>query len=229
MPDYALYYWPVPFRGHFIRYVLAHVGASWEEPGYNAIVGLKSAPPDAQPYPFMAPPLLHDLGRDRWLSQMPAIMMHLGRKYDLPGDPDEALRLVCDASDVLLEITRHHGDMMWDRPSWTRFTGERLPRWMQLHESLVTRGDYDLHRPGLSELTLAALWHTMVERLPGLHPLLVARAPHVEALGNRIAALPRIASMRARWGGDAGTYCGGQIEASIRDMLDTDAKELRHR
>ena len=220
MSDYAFYYWPAPFRGHFVRYVLAHVGADWEEPGSEAIVALKTAVPAEQPYPFMAPPLLHDRGADRWLSQMPAIVMYLGRKYELPGDPDKALRMVCDASDILLEITRHHGDMMWDRPEWEAFTGARLPRWMQLHEQLLARGHYDSQQPGVAELTLAALWHTMVDCLPGLRPLLATHAPGVESLVDRVAALPRIEKMRARWGGTGSAYCGGQIEASIREMLE---------
>lgn len=219
MPDYTLYYWPIPFRGHFVRYVLAHVGAEWEEPGAEALLALKDAAPTDQPYPFMAPPLLHDLGADRWLSQMPAIVMYLGRKHGLAGDPDEALRLVSDAADILLEITRHHGDQMWDRPAWEAFTGARLPRWMQLHEALAASDRFDAEKPGLAELTLAALWHTMVDRLPGLRPLLSANAPRVETLVDAVAALPGIATMRAGWDRQGAGYCGGQIEASIRVML----------
>jgi glutathione S-transferase len=219
MPDYALYYWSIPFRGHFVRYLLAQVGAEWQEPGVDALVGLKQAAPAEQPYPFMAPPLLHDLGADRWLSQMPAIVTYLGRKHGLPGDPDEALRLVCDASDILLEITRHHGEQMWDRPAWDAFTGARLPRWMELHEALAAGRRFDAENPGVAELTLAALWHTMVDRLPGLRPLLVAHAPTVAALADAVAALPRIAAMRAGWDGPGAGYCGGRIEASLRAML----------
>ena len=31
MPDYTLYYWPAPFRGQFVRAVLAHVHATWDK------------------------------------------------------------------------------------------------------------------------------------------------------------------------------------------------------
>jgi len=219
MPDYTLYYWPIPFRGHIIRYVLAQAGANWDEPGADALMALKSAPPADQPYPFMAPPLLHDRGADRWLGQMPAIVMYLGRKHGLTGDPDTALRLVCDASDILLEITRHHGEQMWVRAAWDEFSGARLPRWMQLHEALAAGGRFDADTPGLAELTLAALWHTMVDRLPGLRALLSTHAPTVEALADRVAALPRIAEMLVRWDQPDAGYCGGQIEASLRAML----------
>ena len=49
MADYALYYWPVPFRGQPIRAVLAHVGASWDEVDFEAINALKSQSPDRSP------------------------------------------------------------------------------------------------------------------------------------------------------------------------------------
>ena len=42
MADYKLYYWPIPFRGHFIRYVLAHAGATWEEATFEDVAALKS-------------------------------------------------------------------------------------------------------------------------------------------------------------------------------------------
>ena len=109
MTDYTLYYWPIPFRGHFIRYILAHVGARWDEPSFKTVAAVKNAPVSQQPYPFLAPPMLHDHATGKRLSQMPAIAMYLGRKHKLIGDPDETLRLLCDASDILLEITRSHG------------------------------------------------------------------------------------------------------------------------
>ena len=137
MTDYTLYYWPIPFRGHFIRYVLAFAEARWDEPGTDALTSLKSRAPQDQPYPFMAPPLLVDHEAGRSLSQMPAILMYLGRCHELLVDPDRDLRLICDASDILFEITRYHGTAMWDADSWAAFSTTRLPRWMQLHEMLV--------------------------------------------------------------------------------------------
>ena len=35
MTDYTLHYWPIPFRGHFIRYVLAHVVEQAGGPGLD--------------------------------------------------------------------------------------------------------------------------------------------------------------------------------------------------
>lgn len=219
MADYTLYYWPIPFRGHFIRYLLAGAGASWDEAGFDAVSALKQLPPADQPYPFMAPPLLHDHGNDQWLSQLPAIMIYLARRHGVGGDPDLGLRLVCDASDILFEITCHHGATMWDRAAWQGFASDRLPRWMQLHQVLLARGGFDAAAPGLPDLVLAALWHTMVDRLPALRPVLADHAPGVETLVDQVAARPAIRAMLDGWRDSPMRYCGGQIEASILDML----------
>ncbi|MEJ2021937.1 MAG: glutathione S-transferase family protein [Maritimibacter sp.] len=218
MPDYTLHYWPIPFRGHFIRYVLAHVGASWQE------VPRK---PEGHEYPFLALPLLIDKRSGQSLSQTPAILMSLGRTYDLVTDPDQTLRLICDCMDVLTEITRAHGAQMWDRPAWEEFTSTRLPRWMEQHEQIglshgLTSGAghiFGTEAPTLADLTLAALWHTMVDRLPGLRPLLHEHAPAIEGLVDRIAARDDISAMLADWENDGPRYCAGQIEASILSML----------
>lgn len=216
MTDYTLNYWPIPFRGHFIRYILAHAGASWDE----AVID-----PAAQDYPVLAMPLITDHATGTQLSQAPAILMYLGRKHGLIADRDETLRLICDAMDVLGEITRFNGAQMWDRPAWEAFTGSRLRRWMALHErlgaghGLTAATGYVLGTtaPTLADLTLAALWHTMVDKLPGLRPLLHETAPGIEGLVDRIAARDEIAAMRADWPG--APYCGGQIEESLREML----------
>lgn len=220
---YALYYWPIPFRGHPIRFLLAHVGAEWTEPGFAEMAAFKDLPVAEKPYPFMAPPVLHDVQTNTWLSQMPAIAMYLGRRYDLIADPDQTLRLVCDASDILVEVTRGHGARMWDDPSWAAFTAERLPLWMQLHERMasdsgVTAADgflFGADTPGVADLCLSALWHTMVDRLPKLRPLLHAQAPRIEGLADRVAARPEIAALRADWDNSDPLYCAGQIEASL--------------
>ena len=216
MSYYTLHYWPIPFRGHFVRTVLAHVGADWTE----AVTD-----PAGEDYPFMAQPLLDDRVAEVRLSQTPAILMYLGRKYGLVVEPDQTLRIICDAVDVLYEITRFHGAQMWDRPAWGAFAGERLPRWMSLHERLGTaRGltagaghVFGTDHPTLADLALAALWHTMVDKLPELRPLLHANAPALEGLVDRIAGRSEIAAMLADWPGPL--YCAGQIEESIRAML----------
>ena len=44
MADYDLYYWSVPFRGQFVRAVLAYAGKTWTEGGDAAIVKLMEGP-----------------------------------------------------------------------------------------------------------------------------------------------------------------------------------------
>ncbi|MCB1398267.1 MAG: glutathione S-transferase family protein [Rhodobacter sp.] len=223
MTDYTLYYWPIPFRGHFVRMVLAQVGAHWDEPGQEAIAALRLAAD--QPYPFMAPPLLVDHATGQSLSQLPAILMALGRRHGLIGDPDETLRLICDAMDVLLEITRCHGAQMWDHAAWADFVGRRLPRWLSLHERIVAgrveAGFLGGEAPGLADLVLTALWHTMADRLPGMRALMVPHAPTVLALVDRVATTAPIAALIGDWRDRRPLYCAGQIEASILAMLDS--------
>ncbi|WP_068119074.1 glutathione S-transferase family protein [Tropicimonas marinistellae] len=230
--DYSLYYWPLPFRGHFIRYVLAHAGTRWDEPPIEALAALKNAPVSEQPLPFMAPPLLHDRGADIWVAQMPAILAYLGEKHALyPCDPaKDALTntLIGNAGDVLEEITCNCGRTMWSQEAWDAFVDVRLPRWMAIFEEIGRRhGLTDdagtmLGTPQstLADLAVAALWATMTECLPAIEPLLKTHAPAIAALSNRVAAMPAISAMRAEWRAQHGeAYCGGQIEASIRHVL----------
>src|SRR5580658_4800194 len=78
MSDYDLYYWPIPFRGQFVRAVLAHAGKSWTEHDGAAISKLMRGPVNDMPVPFMGPPLLIDKKADFAVSQMAAIVLYLG-------------------------------------------------------------------------------------------------------------------------------------------------------
>ena len=226
MPDhYKLYYWPIPFRGHFIRYVLAHVGASWEETDFTEMGQFKNEPLEEKPYPFLAPPVLYDQSDDKYLGQLAAILMYLGRKYDLIGDADESLRIINDALDILLEITRMHGAQMWDEESWTTFISERLPNWLFIHERWLTEqtanSPYAHGRTqiGLSDLVLTALWQTMADKLPNMGETIKKHAPTVMAHTDAIAETAKIKAVRKDWESSSILYCAGQIEASILEML----------
>lgn len=239
MPNrFSLYYWPIPFRGHFIRYVLAHVGAGWDEPDVDALVALKTAPVAQQPLPFMAPPLLQDRAAGIWLSQMPAILGYIGQVHGLmPRDPARAAlvaKIISDANDVLEEITRDCGAKMWTQDAWDGFAADRLPRWLQIFETtgrahgLRAESGFLLGgaEPGLADLVTAALWHSMAEKLPPLEPLIRRHAPAVANLAWRIAETPAIAEMRARQDAANGNaYCGGEIERSLRAVLNQTGKE----
>ena len=231
MPDYTLYYWPVPFRGQFVRAILAHVGATWDEAGTEAIGALKNRAPADQPVPHMGPPVLVDHAADLSLSQMQAIVNYLGGKHGLVTG-DAALRamtdkIVADANDVLYEMTLYNGAQMWTQESWTAYR-PRLERWMKIFEEtgrsygMTADKGYLLgtETPGVADLAAAILWDTMTRKLPPLRPVLDTAAPDLAGLCDRIAALPEQVELRNRSDAEYGhQWCAGQIEASLRAAL----------
>jgi len=231
MPDYTLYYWPVPFRGQFVRSVLAHIGATWQEAGVEAISALKDAAPADQPVPHMGPPVLTDHTGNLSLAQMPAILTYLGGRHGLIADDpvQQALiaKIVADANDVLYEMTLYNGAQMWTKERWRAFR-PRLGRWMEIfeatgrHHGMTAQAGYLLgtDAPGIADLTVHCLWGTMTAKLPPLRPVLDATAPGIAGLCDRIAARPEQAELRARSDAQYGdAWCSGQIEASLRDVL----------
>ena len=227
-PDYTLYYWPVPFRGHFIRAILAWAGADWKEGDFGAGGALVSAEPADQPVPFMGLPVLVDHTSGFAVSQMVAIAGYLGEKFALMPESAEGralcLKVAGDANDIIDEITLQGGMMMWTAQTWQAFLPE-LRRWMRIGEDLGRRcglsreGGFLL---GTSEATIAdiitaTLWMTLRERFAAIGELLDEEASCVAALSWRMWETPAL----ARFGretldqfGDA--YCGGQIGKSLR-------------
>jgi glutathione S-transferase len=231
MPDYTLYYWPVPFRGQFIRAVLAHVGATWREADTEEIGALMNSPPAAQLVPHMGPPVLTDHETGLSLAQMPAILSYLGHKHDLiPQDPARGaltVKIIADANDVLYEMTLHNGSQMWTKQAWRNY-GPRLRRWMAIFEEtgrrygLTAEAGYLLgsEQPSLADLTTHILWGTMTAKLGSLRSILEDTAPAIAGLSARIAALPEQSTLRAESDDEYGDeWCSGQIEASLRAVL----------
>lgn len=231
MTDYTLYYWPIPFRGEFVRAVLAHVGAAWTEADVADLVALKDAEPAKQLVPHMGPPVLTDHMADLSLAQMPAILAYLGGKYALiPDDPARAAltaKIIGDANDVLYEMTLYNGAQMWTQASWDAYR-PRLGRWMAIFEAHGRRHGLTIEAghvlgtdaPGLADLVVHILWGVMTSKLPALRPLLETTAPAIAALSDRIARLPEQANLRARSDDAYGDeWCSGQIEASLRAVL----------
>ncbi len=168
MSDYELYYWSAPFRGQFVRAVLAHAGKTWDEPGDDAIATLMSGPVKKMPVPFMGPPLLIDKRADFAIAQMPAIVLYLGETLDLmPAAP--ALRaltvkIVNDANDVIDDITLDGGRQMWTEARWEEFV-PRLKRWMSFWEETGRRHGLNVDSgfllggdaPGIADVVTATL------------------------------------------------------------------------
>jgi glutathione S-transferase len=231
MSDYTLYYWSGPFRGQFVRAVLAHAGKTWNEAGDGAIAKLMGGPVKSMPMPFMGPPLLIDHKADFAIAEMPAIVLYLGETLDmLPATPALralTMKMVCDANDVLDEITLDGGRLMWTEKRWADFV-PRLRKWMSLWEETGRRHGLTADSgfllggdaPGITDVVSATLWSTMTDRFTKIATIFRRTAPLTAALTERIAALPPLAALAAKARDDYGdTYCGGQIEKSLRRVL----------
>ena len=232
MSDYDLYYWSVPFRGQFVRAVLAYAGKTWTEGGDAAISRLIEGPVKRMPVPFMGPPMLIDKKADFAIAEMPAVLLYLGETLDLM--PATAalramtMKIVNDANDVIDEITLDGGREMWTTKRWQDFV-PRLKKWMSLWEE--TGGRHGLRadsgfllggeKPGLADVVTATLWSTMADRFGKIEAILEESAPMTAALTRRVANLPPLAKLAAKARQDYGdAYCGGQIEISLRKVLD---------
>jgi glutathione S-transferase len=232
MADYELYYWSVPFRGQFVRAVLAHAGKTWTEGGDDAISTLMDGPAKDMPVPFMGPPMLVDRQANFAIAQTPAIILYLGETLELlPADPKLralTLKVACDANDVIDEITQNGGREMWTQKRWDGFV-PRLTNWMSFWEETGRRhglkeGSGFLlggKAPEIADVITATLWSTLTERFPKIEAMLKDAAPMTSALVRRVAKTPPLARLAAKAKADYGeAYCGGQIEASLRKVLD---------
>ncbi len=228
MADYDLYYWPVPFRGQFIRAILAFAGKSWTEHSSDEIGELMQAPACDQPIAFMGPPLLIDTRSGFALAEMPAIALYLGETLgSIPDTPEMRARttkLVNDANDVIDELTLDGGRAMWTTEKWDEFR-PRLERWMTIWEDtgrragLTADAGFILGTPeaGVADIVTSILWSTMAAKFPAIAELLAETAPCTAGLSARLQALPSLKALSSRSlenYGDA--YCGGEIEKSMR-------------
>lgn len=229
MTDYTLYYSPVPFRGEFIRAILAYAGKTWDEP--DDVAEQIQAPPDLQFIPHMGPPVLIDNSTGFTLSEMPAIAFYLGETLNLlpKSVEDRALtiKVVNDANDVIDDITNDGGREMWTAVSWKAYV-PRLKRWMALFEVLGERNGLKpdagfllgSDTVGIADVVTATLWWTLGDRFPKIGAMLREEAPRVAGLAQRMMTTEPLLSLvedTNRRFGDS--YCGGQIEASMRKVI----------
>jgi glutathione S-transferase len=74
--------------------------------------------------------------------------------------------------------------------------------------------------PGVADVVTATLWSTMADRFATIDAILREAAPMIAALSRRVSDLPPLAKLAAKAHQDYGNaYCGGQIEASLRKVL----------
>lgn len=231
MTDYDLYYWPLPFRGQFVRAILAYAGKTWSEHEPEVIDELMNQPAGKMPVPFMGPPLLIDRTADVVLAEMPAIVWYLGETLDLlPSAPAKralTLKIVCDANDVIDEITLDGGRQMWTPARWSRFE-PRLGQWMSFWEEtgrrhgLTPTAGFMLGEagPGVADIVTWTLWSTLADRFDRIGTQLLRTAPTIAALCDRLGADAALTNLSRRARQDYGDcYCGGRIEASLRKVL----------
>ncbi len=227
-----MYYWPVPFRGQFVRAVLAFAGKTWTEVDADTIAELMEGPVADMPVPFKGPPVLVDRQHDVAIAQMPAIVMYLGETLDLlPATAllrAMTLKVVLDANDVIDEITQQGGQRMWTAKRWEAFV-PRLEAWMAIWEETGRRHGLTADSghllggdaPGMADVVTAVLWSTLTERFSKVDALLEQAAPTTAALARRVSALPPLAALAATARADYGdAYCGGRIGASMKKFLD---------
>ena len=87
---------------------------------------------------------------------------------------------------------------------------------VKAHSGFLLGGE----KPGIADIVTAILWSTMTDRFHRIEVLLKETAPLTAALTRRIANLPPLAELAAKAQIDYGdSYCGGQIEASLRKVL----------
>lgn len=231
MADYELLYWSVPFRGQFVRAVLAFAGKTWTEGGDAKISKLMEGAVEEMPVPFMGPPVLIDHKADVALAQMPAIILYLGETLGLlpetPALRAMTIKIVNDANDVIDEITLNGGDHMWTQKRWEAFL-PRIAKWMSLWENTGRRHGLEKDTgfilggdtPGVADVITATLWTTMTERFSKVRDLLEKNAPMTAALCQRISALPPLTKLVETTRGDFGqSYAGGQIGVSMGKIL----------
>ena len=141
-----------------------------------------------------------------------------------------ALKVMLDANDVLNEITRGTGSRMWEPEAWKQWRSTRFVKWLQVFEQQAVRSGcteeegrslLGTPKPSMADAALFALLVPMVRCLPQLRADLDTHAPVCVALVNRLAeSVPQLAKLRDEALPEGGVYCGGQIEASLRSMLE---------
>ncbi len=231
MADYQLHYWQMPFRGQFIRAILAWAEQRWDEFDDGAVAKTMEANVHEQAIPFKGPPMLVDKRSGFALAQMPAIAYWLGETHSLlPAGLDGkawSIKVVNDCNDVIDELSLDGGKQMWSPQRWQAFQ-PRLKRWMAIFEEtgrrhgLTASGGHLLggSAPGVADIVTATLWGVLAERFPAIGELLDKEAPAVAGLTRRLMADARLANLavvsREQFGD---SYCGGEIEKSMRRVV----------
>ena len=230
--DFTVYYWPITFRGFFVECAILQGGKTFERVKDGAAIGaLRNtdlAESAAQGRILMAPPFIRDHKVDMWLSQTPAILLHVAEGSSLiPSDMNlkaKVNKIMFDCDDVLQDFTRNNGARMWTTEEFKDFLTTRFTKWIMIFELTRTNssGDDGTYFLKTAEATLAdvcvfSLFGAMRHCLPDLKPLIAAKAPSMSAWLDNTSGKEAISAHLAE---QAPTpYCGGLIEKSIRAAI----------
>lgn len=215
---YRLYYWPtIQGRGEFVRLALEQAGADYvdvareSKTGYADEVTRLLAGSDL-PRPPYALPALRD--GDMLVAQTAAILLYLGPRLGLaPASEDGRLwahQIQLTILDLVDEAhNTHHpvGSGLYyedQRPEAARtaeiFRSERLPKFLDWLETVLARfaGDWLADdKPGYVDLSAFQVVEGVRYAFPRAAASVLAEAPLVTALVERVRALPRIAAYLA--------------------------------
>mmetsp|Transcript_11074 Transcript_11074/g.23757 ORF Transcript_11074/g.23757 Transcript_11074/m.23757 type:complete len:278 (-) Transcript_11074:3607-4440(-) len=248
--EWELVYWPVTFRGNFVRVLFEHAGVAYQDTGsFESNMKLMSLPPHEQPLPFVGPPVLRNKKTGFALSQTAAIVAYLGKKlgYD-PSDLETsalALKIVLDCLDILGEISLSNGAQMWTRESWASFRGEgkRLDSWLKNLEASAQRFGggttsaqksvpssevWMLGTPtaSIADLALFALLEQLVRNMPPLKSDVLRAAPLCWSIVERLAAQQNLRSFIQKQTAQLPRrFCAPKIQASIYAMIEADEQQ----
>ncbi|MCH2107939.1 MAG: hypothetical protein MK135_01300 [Polyangiaceae bacterium] len=228
--SWELYYWRVPFRSAAIRLLFVQAGEELSLADSSDVSALKNLSIHQQPVPAMAPPILLSEKEGVALSQMPAICLFISQRFDLidntPLACSQLVKVLGDMNDILCEITRNNGHQLWERAAWEEFLDARLPRWAD-----ITMRNAELYSQARSssqlnaiDLVQWAIWGTFRQAFPELEPWFQQRASGLDEYLTQMAQYPRLETFfeEQKLLYD-GRYCGGKIENSIREMLQSSA------
>ncbi len=212
--SYELYYWPmIPGRGEVIRLVLEDAGATYRdvarEQGIDAVLDVREGEL-GEPRPFAPPVLRHGA---LVLSQSAAIVRYLAERHGLAPPTEEGRALAQQHflgwSDLLLEAHDTHHPLAVGltyeeqrdaaRLRAEHFLADRLGKWLQHFERVVTHGDGQHLATGftypdlMARVVLRGLEHAFPKAFAAHAPSI----PALLALARRVEARPNVAAYLA--------------------------------
>ncbi|UCF22963.1 MAG: glutathione S-transferase [Ralstonia sp.] len=209
----TLYYWPeIQGRGEFIRLALEQAGVDYVDLAREDAAALEAVLDDPKlATPPFAPPVL--IAGDLVIAQTANILLYIGQHYGLaPQDEAGGLwthQLQLTVADFVVEIhdthhpiaSRLYYEEQHDeaRRRTADFLANRAPKFLWYFEGVLARnpaGPTWTVRDALTyvDLSLFQIMAGLRYAFPRHMLRLEGRLPHLVALHDRVAALPRIAA-----------------------------------